>query len=245
MSEEVENKDADTNGEENKEEEFMSEEFLGGLEDIFEHLYEDVPMHVAKMESRKEREESGLTVPSLTYGEILFQPYALMFKELYDSGLEKGVKLNKFVDIGSGSGRPVFAAALLHPFTKCVGIEILENLHNLAVGLKSHWDENVKSTITNEDTLSTEFEFIHGDALEMDWKDADVVFINSTCFDDELLSKFTTIIEDLRLGALVITTTKPLKSRVYQTVKQIPMQEAWGEATTFISRKFIEKEEDS
>ena len=28
-------------------------------------------------------------------------------------------------DLGSGVGRPVFAAALLHPFARCVGIEIL------------------------------------------------------------------------------------------------------------------------
>jgi tRNA G46 methylase TrmB len=38
----------------------------------------------------------------------------------------------KFVDIGSGSGKAVFAAALLHKFDDCVGIEILEGLHNLA-----------------------------------------------------------------------------------------------------------------
>jgi hypothetical protein len=33
------------------------------------------------------------------------------------------------VDIGTGAGRAVFAAALLHDFDKCMGIEILEGLH--------------------------------------------------------------------------------------------------------------------
>ena len=34
-----------------------------------------------------------------------------------------------FYDVGSGSGRGVFAAAFLHDFDKCVGIEILDGLH--------------------------------------------------------------------------------------------------------------------
>ena len=32
-------------------------------------------------------------------------------------------------DLGSGSGRGVFAAALLHDFDRCVGVEVLEGLH--------------------------------------------------------------------------------------------------------------------
>jgi len=33
-----------------------------------------------------------------------------------------------FIDIGCGTGKPVFAAALLHPFKKVIGVEILEDL---------------------------------------------------------------------------------------------------------------------
>ena len=237
MSEE---KPSEETGEEK--EEILGEEELGKLEDIFEHLYEDVPMHVAKMASRKEREENGVNIASLTYGEILFHPFAIMFKELYNLGFNRNERAHKFVDIGCGSGRPVFAAALLHRFDKCIGIEILENLYNLTTGIKLHWDDNVKTTAP-EDVQATEFEFHHADALELDWKDADVVFINSTCFDDELLNKLSDMCSDLKKGAMVITTTKPLPCKYLQCAKQVVMDEAWGSATTFLHRKYLDKEE--
>ena len=38
-----------------------------------------------------------------------------------------------FYDLGSGSGRAVFSAAINHPtFTKLVGVELLEGLHTIA-----------------------------------------------------------------------------------------------------------------
>jgi hypothetical protein len=48
-------------------------------------------------------------------------------------------------------------------------------------------------------------QFVHGDFLKMrtkDWRDADVVFINSTCYDEPLMSK----IADLA-GTFVPTET--------------------------------------
>ena len=39
-------------------------------------------------------------------------------------------------------------------------------------------------------------EFKHGDILDMnfkDWRDGDVVFANSTCFDDNLMNKIAAL----------------------------------------------------
>ena len=215
------------------------EDELNNLEDIFEHIYEDVPGHVAKMNSRKERETTGLNVPSLTYGEILFRPFAEVMYKLYDYGFPKPdpeARTHKFVDLGSGSGRPVFAAALCHPFDNCVGYEILEGLSEVANNLKNHWENEVKATAP-EYAQSTEFEFVHGDLLEMSWSDADVVFMNSTCFDDELLAKIQPMIDQMQKGTFVITTTKPLKSYLWQVIEKNRFEEAWGAATVFIHTK--------
>jgi hypothetical protein len=48
----------------------------------------------------------------------------------------------------------------------------------------------------------------HGDATVISWSDADVVFINSTCFDDSLLEKLAEQASDLKPGTFVFTITK-------------------------------------
>ncbi len=40
--------------------------------------------------------------------------------------------------------------------------------------------------------MTTDVQMIHGDFLKLrtkDWRDADVVFMNSTCFDETLMGK--------------------------------------------------------
>lgn len=44
--------------------------------------------------------------------------------------------------------------------------------------------------------LPTDVQMIHGDFLKLrtkDWRDADVVFMNSTCFDESLMGKVAVI----------------------------------------------------
>ena len=47
-----------------------------------------------------------------------------------------------------------------------------------------------------------------GDACEIDWSDATLVFINSTCFDTKLMETLTNRANSLLPGTFVITTTK-------------------------------------
>lgn len=53
--------------------------------------------------------------------------------------------------------------------------------------------------------------FIHGNALDLslcDWTDGDVVFANSTCFDDGLMLKLASAATAMRKGSIFITLTK-------------------------------------
>ena len=47
-----------------------------------------------------------------------------------------------------------------------------------------------------------------GSFLDFDWSDGDVVFANSTCFDDELMMDMSKKAEKLKAGALIVTFTK-------------------------------------
>jgi hypothetical protein len=66
---------------------------------------------------------TGIPKANLVYGEIGFFGLAEIFCTFLDMR-----SLRTFYDIGSGSGGAVFAAALLHNFTKLCGIEIISNL---------------------------------------------------------------------------------------------------------------------
>lgn len=45
------------------------------------------------------------------------------------------------MDLGHGAGKGVLAGCLMHPFEKCIGIEILENLYWTSENLKERYDE--------------------------------------------------------------------------------------------------------
>lgn len=49
-----------------------------------------------------------------------------------------------FVDLGCGTGKPVFAAAILHNFEVCVGLELLEGLHKMSLELVNAYNTKVR-----------------------------------------------------------------------------------------------------
>jgi len=79
-----------------------------------------------------------LKLNNLTYGEVHYKSIAECFRFIrnkYNSFPEG--QGGTFVDLGSGSGKGVLAAALMHNFDRCIGIEILEGLYKQSVDLKS------------------------------------------------------------------------------------------------------------
>ncbi|CAN0105289.1 unnamed protein product, partial [Discosporangium mesarthrocarpum] len=113
----------------------------GGLEvtrelAIYEKAFASHPTAVGKAISKKEREDTGrMGMPALVYGEITFEAFAVVLDKIKSkyglpgkghSGPEGVVQDpgGVFYDIGSGTGKPVISAAILHPFSKSVGVEV-------------------------------------------------------------------------------------------------------------------------
>lgn len=103
-----------------------------------------------------------------------------------------------FYDLGSGTGKVVLAAAILHGFSACCGIELLTGLHEIAVGYKESWDKTTNAAVitscANSPTAPVArptLEYVCGSILDTgvkNWpKDADVVFSNTHCFDVEMM----------------------------------------------------------
>ena len=102
------------------------------------------------------RNDRNLDATTLIYGEISFDSYARTFekiKRVYGlpnahhngpNGMMQSPGGN-FIDLGSGSGKAVIAAALLHPFTSCRGIEVLEGLYTLSNEIASAYEKDMRS----------------------------------------------------------------------------------------------------
>ncbi|ETI39423.1 hypothetical protein L914_14402 [Phytophthora nicotianae] len=220
----------------------LSEETMTSLTQIFETLYLEHPLKVSKKASRDERRDREFISMSLVYGEIAFEP----FKVVLDVLKRWHHVLNKpggiFLDIGSGSGKAVFAAALLHDFDACYGIEVLEGLHSISQEVLQRWEKIIKPNCAlSLQKKRTRISFTRGDALTMDWPaNADVVFLNSTCFGERLMYALARKLAlCCKPGAIVITATHKLPdTQNFAELRHLTVtQEAWGDATWYLHRK--------
>jgi hypothetical protein len=144
------------------------------------------------------------------------------------------------------------AAALLHGFSKCKGIEILQGLYEVSTHLKTAYDSASQDLTSILPTL-TDVEFEHGSFFEVsankiDWSDAAMVFANSTCFSSEMMRRIAQ--SKVAPGTIALTLTKNFSASNWETLTSFRKQMSWGEATVFIQRRKAEDatttyEEDS
>lgn len=136
---------------------------------------------------REQRAFSGNNelVRTLTYGELDLQALGMLIYILkFKFGLRDG---GIFYDLGSGTGKAVIAAATMHSFSKCCGIELLNGLHTVALYHKAIWDGD---TCFNHRPAVL---FFQGSILDRSpttgrsWSDGDVVFANSHCFSHDMM----------------------------------------------------------
>jgi hypothetical protein len=137
---------------------------------------------------------------------------------------------------------------LIYPFQKYVGIEYLENLHNLAEDIKDKFydvipnvlqDKQYKKDIYFKQNDLPYYEFINADFLSIDWDDASFVFANSTCFSPELIQSLTKKANELALGAFIVTFTKKLSGlgADWEIKEGFRRLMSWGIATVYIHRR--------
>ena len=213
---------ASTNHEERKyEEDLLRErarqvheaEMFSSSESVLRMLFEEYPdAEAGKDLSRLERQVNKYTSSSLSYGELPYSSFHRIFTRLNRLGLSDDNR-GKFVDIGSGVGKSVFAAALYHNFSKVVGIEILSGLHQASLGVFERW-KTIKRQLSQFKS-DMEISLLMGDALTIDWaQGTDVVFMYATCFSREMLVALGREACRLRSGSLVIITTYRLDSSI-------------------------------
>lgn len=199
---------------------------------IFNDLFSDTPLEVGKSLSKNEREERNLgDEKSLIYGEVEYKSFYTILRKINPKpGLT-------FYDLGSGTGKAVFAARLTQDFARCIGIEILSGLHDQAFHITQRYNKSFRHFLDGGQRQHAAV--YKGSLLEYNWSDGDVVFANSTCFDDNLMNDMSKMAHHLKPGAIVVTFTRGLTGieGKFELLEKKREKMSWGPATVFIHRR--------
>lgn len=190
-------------------------------------LYKDVNAFKISL-SHRERENNKSE--EFIYGEIIYSTFAELLAIVQPQPNEI------FYDLGCGAGKAVFTTALLYPDLRCRGVELLPPLYELCLDLKKSLSETMaKDKYFKSRPLSVEF--IQSDILKMDFSDANIVFLNATCFDPESWKKICQKLESLQVNARIIISSKSLESPSFDLIHQKSHLMSWGMNTVNIYRK--------
>jgi hypothetical protein len=143
-----------------------------------------------------------------------------------------------FYDLGSGSGKALFAARFIGDFRECIGIELLSNLHEMAnAGVKSLYRFQYQHKLVHQDVR-----FVFSDLLDYDgwWKDGTVVYIPNLLFSNKLKDQIAEKAVKLRSGAFLICLRKfegEAFNFVFDLIKECPVTMSWGESITYIYKR--------
>ncbi|MBA3958664.1 MAG: SAM-dependent methyltransferase [Parachlamydiaceae bacterium] len=198
---------------------------------IFSKLFDKVD---GRALSLKGREHDDRKSKSFVYGEVVPDSF---YELMLDINPEPG---QVFYDLGSGTGKAVILAHLLFPFAKSKGIELLDTLYDASAQVYKDYQKNIRPKISKQ-IEGRDLEMIHGDILTSDLTDADVIFMNSTCFQDDLMEALEDKLESVHANAHIISLSKPLKSPAFHQYKHKMYDFSWGQATVFYHRKRLWK----
>ena len=203
---------------------------------LYELLVKDHPTSKGKNASTSERLAKNDQRSTLVYGEISFNSFAVAMEKVINKygGLQESGGI--FYDIGSGTGKPALAAALLHDFDQVNGIEILDGLYRISLEIQGVWEKKIVPLLSDK-KAQTKIKFTRGDATLIDWSDATCVFANSTCFDDALMKSLAKKADECKVGTFCITFTRKLPSEKWEVLEHESHPMSWGHATVFIHRK--------
>lgn len=200
---------------------------------IFESIFAQFPAQDVKQKSRKEREEKELDQPtskSQGYSEMDVGALRALFDLLNDKFGPLYAGEGTFLDLGSGAGKACIAAGLLHPFQKVVGIEVLDNLHDVASAAQTRYNDPEQVQLP-EGVAKPEFQFIRGDFVK-DFEsqvaplapEVKVCLAVSTMYRDDQLQAMTKLANLMPEGSFFITVTHTIGESLIIDINKNPKQ---------------------
>lgn len=191
-------------------------------ETLFNHLYGNINGYQV---SRDARVSSGIDTEKLLYGELPFSSW----KQIVEKANPK--KDGVFFDLGSGTGRIVFASYLAFNFTKSIGVELLEGLHKKALEVNEEFEKNIRSKIAN-DLQDRKIEFYLKNIFDADLREADFIFMNHPFKDGEIFTQLENkFLSELKKGTKIVTIIRSLKNPNFKNLGSETFEFSWGSST--------------
>jgi hypothetical protein len=192
-------------------------------ETLFNHLYSNINGYGVSKEARL---KSGIDTEQLLYGELPFASW----KEIVEHANPK--KDGVFMDLGSGTGRVVIASHMLFDFKKCLGVELLEGLHDKACEVEKEFRKNIAPQIASH-LEGREMHFVKGDIFDTDLRDVDFVFMNHPFKDGENFNRLEDkFLNELKPGSKIVTIIRALKNPSFKKLGSKTYKFSWGDSTT-------------
>jgi hypothetical protein len=194
---------------------------------LLKNLYHDIdPCEI----SLRYRKQEDITHNQYIHGEIIFSSFSDIL------AFVKPKKNEIFYDLGCGGGKAIFTAALLYPDIIVRGVESLPPLYDLCQSLQCSLVKMMRdSQYFKHHPLNVEF--ISGDLTAIDFSEANIVYLNVTCFDSDIWERICEKLEALPVNARVIITSKYLNSENFDLIDQQSHLMSWGMNTVNIYLK--------
>ena len=161
-----------------------------------------------------------------TYGEIDFISFIGLLS------LTHPTTDTVFYDLGSGTGKAVFATAMVFNVHKSCGIELFHTLHEAAIKQQ----QQLQQCLDYQDTAGS-IHFINADFLHVDFSDATLIFINATALFGDTWIALNQRLNQTKSGTMIITTSKKLLSDHFAVKKITPVQMSWGRVNAYVQQR--------
>lgn len=184
--------------------------------------------------SRNERRDRYLYDETWSYSEVDASSFLRVLFKLRVHGHLKKPGKGVFVDCGSGVGKNVFLASMVHTWERCIGIEGLTSLANAADGLKQRFKDIVLPKL--DSAQEPDLSFITTNFLEERLLvSATLVYADLTWLSPPQFDTLQSMFDDLTHGAVVITLGQPLDSDAFFLLwRDKTARTTWGTAPAFV-----------
>lgn len=215
---------------------YLSKKSLEKKYEFYTSLFEEYTTEKMKLLIKPYTLTADLSNSSLVYGEIDFFSFIDI---LLRCNIQKS---DKFWDLGHGTGKCLISACLMYGnlLSEVNGIEILNELFEISLKTKNNY-ENLQINHDIMRDFKCSINTYQGDVTKNlpNWTDGNIIFINSTCFNEKLMQDISELCaKHCKSGTRIITLTKTLNylefNLYFQIIFSTQYNMSWGAATCYI-----------
>lgn len=198
------------------------------IKPVYDRIFDGVNGYSVSLQEKQQKIKQKY-IENLIYGEIPFELlYALfVFEPIKDIMNSRRI----FYDIGSGIGNAIIGSYLIGNFEKCIGIEILDSLYNIS--------KMVESRVKNiYPMVDFEIQFKHGNMLDFDISDGDIILFCCPNKDDKIRFKMEEKFLTLKSNSVIISLIHSFNNKTdFSLITSRMVKSTWGETPMAIYKK--------